>query len=358
MEHLEKRGVSVGFVVLGQSSRTHLTSYEPNHLIHLEQSADYRKPWQVLRLVQMVRKEIQQFQPTLLHSWLWTSDYVTAKANAGGKLPHISHIVDRRSWQESSKLKHRLRKWSTKRAFRQSGTRFLSVSEAAKQFAVKHLCLSPNRIDVALNSIDASEFNKIGKSPFFSGNCPELILGMASRLEPEKGHEYLLIAMRSLRNEGHKVRLAITGKGGNRERLEELVQELKIDDCVNFVGFVDSVADFLASIDVFVVPSIDSEGLPTTILESMAAGRLVVATDVGGATEAIANDQSGLIVPPANVDALVVSIRQILDNPNQMNQLIERARTRVAEHFTVTKMCDRVIDTYRSVLPGGVKHET
>jgi glycosyltransferase involved in cell wall biosynthesis len=350
MQDFRQRGAEVGFLVLGHSARTQTIHWKPDYLEYLEHPADYRKPWQLWSLVRRLRKQIEQFQPTILHSWLWTSDYVTAKANGSHQYLHMSHIVDRRNWLESPLLRHRIRRWATQRAFRKSSTQFFAVSDSAKQFAVRNLGLSSERITVALNSIDPLEFGPTGQSGFLSGRRKELVVGIASRLEPEKGHRFLLLAIQAMRKEGLRIRLVIAGQGGNRKELENLVRELGIEDGVDFLGFVDSVPSFLANIDVFAVPSIDSEGLPTTILEAMACQRLVVVSDVGGATEAVIHQKTGYVVPPGDVNSLASVLRQIFLTPHQSAQIVHEARSFILERFTVAHMCKTIATTYQNAL--------
>ena len=97
------------------------------------------------------------------------------------------------------------------------------------------------------------------------------------------------------------------------------------------------------------VPSIDSEGLPTTILEAMAAGRVVVATDVGGATEAIRDGVDGMIVQPRDAAALASALEILGMERSFCNGLTKSARRRVLKHFSMSVMLDRVCGSYRQL---------
>lgn len=378
---LQERGCEVQLCVLGSQSRNYDWEWVPERITYLDLPGDYRRPDQLWQMVRQLRALVRRERPQLLHSWLWLSDYVTALANAPLRLPHVSHIVDRRTWQESRHWKHRFRRWATRRAFTKVGTRFLAVSQAARQFALDTLGLDPQRCDVAWNSIDVEQFTDVpaarflvaseegdrcgkwGQEPFVpstlravpaKGSCPHfpLVLGMASRLAPEKGHRYMLDALAQLRQAGRPVRLLMTGGGPYQAELLEYARRLGVNDVAEFVGCVDSVKEFLQCIDVFVVPSIDSEGLPTTILEAMAAGRLVLATNVGGAAEAIDHGVSGLIVPPRDPAALAHAIEQIWTDRPAARSMVAAARTRVHEQFSMNSMLDVILEMYRQQVGG------
>ncbi len=284
----------------------------PLHRLNIH--GDYRRPFSVRSWSRSLAKVVDAVRPDVIHSWLWLSDVVAAGAAARTRTPHLSHIVDRRNWQLATRLRDRYRRWMTRRLFRQAGTRFLSVSQAAADFAVDTLELSPSSVTVAYNSIECSRFERIAASAAWTNNEIPLKLGIASRIEPEKGHEYLLQAVALLKQRGIACSLKITGEGPGRAPLEQLTRQLGLEDCVEFIGWVKSVESFLEDTDVFMVPSIDSEGLPTTILEAMAAGRMVVCTHIGGASEAVVDGHTGYVVAPRDANALANAVAVVSNN--------------------------------------------
>lgn len=321
----------------------------PESVFRLDCHGDYRKPGAISRWSSQLTRLIDEYQPDLLHSWLWLSDVVTAGAAARTNLPHLVHVVDRRAWQESTRWKHRYRKWMTQRLFRNAGSQFVAVSQAAADYAVEGLNLRPELMDVAWNSINPDPFLQIPDSNAWATDRP-LHLGIAARIEREKGHIHLLEAVRSLQSRGVPVRLAITGDGAQRASLEAFVSEHNLSDVVQFVGWVHSVEAFLADIDMFIVPSISSEGLPTTILEAMAAGRLVVASDIGGAAEAITSGTDGIIVPAANPTVLADAIANLSHDRQAAAKMTDRGRRRICDQFSMGVMMDKITSTYASMI--------
>lgn len=134
------------------------------------------------------------------------------------------------------------------------------------------------------------------------------IVGSVGRLHPVKGHRFLIEALHGLPRDLHAV---FVGDGPVRAQLEQLAEELALSERIHFLGHRDDLEGIYPAFDVFCLPSL-SEGLPRTLLEAQASGIPVVATNVGGVPEAVC-DVSGLIVPPADANALAAAIRQTLD---------------------------------------------
>jgi glycosyltransferase involved in cell wall biosynthesis len=166
----------------------------------------------------------------------------------------------------------------------------------------------------------------------------------ATRLEEDKGHAVLLeaLALVAARNLGFVVVLA--GEGSARNALERRAAELGLPDAVHFAGAVDSIGPLLLAADAVVVPSLE-DTLPTALLQAMARGRAVVASEVGAIPGAITDRVEGRLVPPGNAAALasvLVELHQASDATRQMGL---RAAERVQSSFT----WKRVVEGYEAV---------
>ncbi|MFN6129014.1 MAG: glycosyltransferase [Planctomycetota bacterium] len=342
---LEQRGHTVTVAVLVDSANERKELFDERETIRVGFHGDYRKPFAIASVAKRLRELIHVHNPDIVHSWLWLSDVVAAQSTARTRIPHVSHIVDRRNWQQSRGLLNRLRRYVTKRSLDKSRSQFLAVSQAAADFASQTLGISPQRIQVAYNAIEPSEFARIPDSQAWTRDT-NLRLGIAARMEPEKGHEFAIRAMPILKEKGIACQLCITGEGPQKRELESLVHRLQLSDCVKFVGWVPDVAGFLDEIDVFLVPSIDSEGLPTTILEAMSAARFVVATDVGGAKEAIVPGVNGMIIKPRDPGAIAAAITRLHEDRDAAGKMAEAGREHVRTKFAMKQMLDIVEQTY------------
>ena len=123
----------------------------------------------------------------------------------------------------------------------------------------------------------------------------------AARLSPEKGHAFLIRAMKLLVDRGHELELRLAGDGPRKEQLTDLAHELGISDRVRFLGFLteDEVIRELQDADLFVLPSF-VEGLPVSAMEAMAIGVPVIATNIAGTSELVEDGRTGLLVRPSD----------------------------------------------------------
>jgi glycosyltransferase involved in cell wall biosynthesis len=218
--------------------------------------------------------------------------------------------------------------------------------------------LEPRRLSVIRNGIavaDMVQKASAGRQTLRHdlGLEPDDVIVMAmGRLSPEKGHIYLLQAARLLVQQGVKVRVVIVGEGPLKEELAGEAKRLGIEKHVFLLGFRADIPALIAQCDLSVLPSL-SEPLGNVILEAMALGKPVIGTTAGGIAEMIVNAETGLLVPPADAEALEAAVRQLLDNPQQARSLGERGRERVLSEFTVERMADRLAAVFTAAAQDG-----
>ncbi len=167
----------------------------------------------------------------------------------------------------------------------------------------------------------------------------------AGRLRPEKGQDVLLRAVPLLLERVPEVRVWLAGEGSHRGDYEKLARDLGVEDTVSFLGFRSDVPDLLAAADGVAVPS-RSEGLGTAALEALAAGRPVVASDVGGLPDSVVPDQTGELVPPENPAALADALAHLLRDPERRSSLAKNGRALIREQFTLDALAQRTLDFY------------
>ena len=183
----------------------------------------------------------------------------------------------------------------------------------------------------------------------FGVDIENQILVSVAHLTPEKGHEILLEAMRMVVDRISSVRLMIVGDGERRDSLEALVKQSGLHKEVIFTGFRDDVSSFYDLADVFVSSS-RAEGLGSSILDAMAAGVPVVATDVGGIPEYIENCQTGLLVPGADPQALAQGVIDQLEKPEQARAMAARGKKMIRERFSIDRMIADTVAVYQDLL--------
>lgn len=178
-----------------------------------------------------------------------------------------------------------------------------------------------------------------------------LVIGVVARLEPEKGHRYLIEAMPVIVEAVQNAWLVVVGEGSLDEDLRGLAAALpqSARERVIFTGRRDDVAAITADLDLAVLPSLrEAQGI--SLLEAMARSRPVVATRVGGIPEVVSDGHDGLLVPPASPGALADAVVRALRDPELRRRLGEAGRRTVVEKFSVEAQVRRVEDVYEEEL--------
>lgn len=160
------------------------------------------------------------------------------------------------------------------------------------------------------------------------------------RLVPMKGHRYLLEALSRLQREGVALRVEIAGGGALRGELEVMVRDLGLEDRVSFRGQLthDRMLEALRGADIVCLPSVvtedgEQEGIPVALMEAMAFGAAVISTDTSGVAELVRDDETGLLVPPGDADALAEALRRLALDPDLRARLGSSGRRIVEEGY-------------------------
>ena len=171
------------------------------------------------------------------------------------------------------------------------------------------------------------------------------VVGVVTLLRRGKGIETLVDALPDLLAVHPDASVVVAGEGIDREPLEARAESRGVAAALHLVGATDGPMPLLARADVFVSASW-AESFPYNVLEAMAAGVPIVATDVGGTAEAIEHDVTGLLVPPRDPGALGAAIIELLSNRERAARLAACARARQRSLFTVDRMIDRTLQVY------------
>lgn len=177
------------------------------------------------------------------------------------------------------------------------------------------------------------------------------VVGIVARLSPEKNHSCLLRAFAKVKNDLEGGRLLVVGDGVLRGQLESEAKSLGIGDRVVFAGSRHDVPGLLRECDIFALSS-KTEGLPLTVLEAMACGLPVVATDVGGISEAVLDGETGFLVSSDDCIAMGSSLKALLKDAVLRRKMGAAGRKRVEKYFDSRMTAQRYVDLYRAVLKG------
>jgi glycosyltransferase involved in cell wall biosynthesis len=207
--------------------------------------------------------------------------------------------------------------------------RFICISEDSARRAYAQ-GISKHRIRVLHNGIDLDRFA-------FTGPSPDGPAVLVARLEPEKDVGTLLRAVEVIARRRPDFRLEIAGDGSCRPDLESLSDRLGLNGVVKFLGAVRDVPGLLARARLFVLPSL-TEGISLTLLEAMARGLPVVATEVGGNPEVVAAGESGLLVAAAAPQSLAEAVLSLWTNEERCVGMGTAGRRRAEQHFDIRRM--------------------
>lgn len=290
-------------------------------------------------------KIIRTKQPDIIHTH-------TAKAGALGRLAGI--IYNLSNCKKQIKLIHTFHGHVFNGYFNGFRTRlFILIEQFLSKFTDKIIVVSekikndllnlrignPEKIAVIPLGLELDRFLSITESPPINS---VLKVGIIGRLAPIKNHWMFLEAAKIIRNNGKiKVNFFIIGDGELRENLENYARQLGIDDAVTFMGWQKDLEKIYQDLDIVALTSLN-EGTPLSLIEAMAAGRAVIATDVGGVKDLIGNSERGILVKSGDVNGFAQGIRQLLENPDLRNKISERARDFVKDKFTKERLINDI----------------
>jgi len=314
-------------------------------LLCLERMRSRRFDWRAVRdLARLMRRE----RIGVVHAHLYHANLYGRLAALGAGVPAIATV---HNTYTRTKLH---RRWLN-RLLARASARVVAVSDDIRRDVLRHDGVPEDKIATIQNGIDlsrvASTMTREAARARLGLDEQVLAVGCVARLEEQKGHRFLLEALALLRRQGpppsRPVKLVAAGDGRLRGELQAQAQSLGLGEMVSFLGTRSDVADILRALDVYVMPSL-WEGLSLALLEAMAAGLPVIATDVGGVSQVLGAGSGGVKVAPGDARALAAAIRQLSDEPRERLALRgEQARQRVRAEFSLDAMIGRLTAIYR-----------
>ncbi len=241
------------------------------------------------------------------------------------------------------------RKWVvlTDRITRCCAAQYIAVSQHVADIHAELCGIPPAKICSIPNGVDVPDATELlGKN-----SRPAHVLLTVGRLTPQKNPQCLLDAFCELPNDiRSQSTLKFVGDGPLRSELKAAIQRRSLEDRVQLLGHSDEVPDLMRQATLLVLSSL-WEGMPNVVLEAMANGLPVVASDVDGVRELIEHEVTGWLVPPADSSALAITLASALSDSKQRQAIADSAQILVAEAFTWTSVVGEYDRVLRSLLP-------
>jgi len=307
-------------------------------------------PWRLKDILQFSRI-LKKRRIDILHSHMsFSSRFASPIGWASGvrAIFETTHVSEnwRRGWLKSSSLPDR--------GFGYFVDFYIAVSKANELYLTNQKGLPRKKVVVIRNGCDLSRFSvsrdkrsAMRKEMGLQDDTPVLIV--PARLEPQKGHSVLLDAVLLIRREFPTLQVFCLGEGSLRKVLEGKALQLGLQHTMRFLGFQRNLNDWYAMGDLTVLSSF-YEGLPLVAIESLAASRAVVATDVDGTPEVVINGISGKTVPPGQPAELADAICGLLREPALIEKLGRQGRDLVVREFDQQKQVQQTAALYLSSL--------
>jgi glycosyltransferase involved in cell wall biosynthesis len=224
-----------------------------------------------------------------------------------------------------------------------------AVSSAIRNLFIKLKICKSNKIGLIYHGFNypAPLENKLNE------NRSGFLIATVGRLSPFKGHKFLIEALSKVKTSipDFNIKLVLLGDGPEKSNLKDLVNNLGLGQCVQFLGFQPKPENWVKDADLLVIPSV-VEPFGLVLLEAFAQKKCVITFDVPAFNEIIENENTGFLIEPFNTSALAHKIIKVLKTPEVARQIGENAYQKLNEYYTLERMTNQTIEFYQEVAEG------
>ena len=303
-----------------------------------------------LAIVRLAR-EIRVFAPTLVHTHLIHGDVFGRLAAAITRTPSVSTVHGTHEFYVRGPYRQ------LARAAWRSTKRIIAISDWVRAFLRERRLVDDTRVRVIPYGIDVDPWRESegertrARSELGIAN-DAVVVGVASRLVPHKGHLFLLEGLRRAAPRAAALRLLVAGDGPLRSSLEVAARRGIPNGVVRFLGYQSDMVRFMSACDALAFPTMPEfgEGFGLAALEAMAAGKPVLATRVGPLPEVVGDEDAGLLVEPHDPAGLAEALVRLAHDRSLRDRLGLAARARARDRFPVERMVERTRALYREAL--------
>jgi D-inositol-3-phosphate glycosyltransferase len=231
---------------------------------------------------------------------------------------------------------------------------WITLTKKMKQEVLEYTRMPQERISVIpigsdMKRFDPNLYNRETTRNQFDIPQSKLVVGMLGRLDPQKGQEEFIRTIPILLKHQTHLHFVIAGdetegQHGFKKHLRDLSIALGVSDEVQFLPFTDAVPEFMSALDIFVLPS-HTETFGFVLVEALAMGKAIVATNSGGVPEIITNGITGLLVPPRDVQALTNALLRLLKDQRLRSSFSSEARADALKRFDIARCVDQLVSS-------------
>jgi len=299
-----------------------------------------------LRMIPRLYRLFRVFKPDVVHTHLSVLRYALIPLILC-RIParfHTLHNIAQKEVDALGKIVHYL-------AFHLGGVIPVSISQEVARTVKK---LYKVRTLIIYNGIptrhfkSAEETRSIWRKKEGIKNS-EVVFLHIGRFSPQKNHRLLIEAFAQAMMKRSDLKLLLVGDGELRPDIKKIVKEKQLEQNIHFLGLRQDISELLSACDIFILSS-DWEGVPMTILESMAAGKPVIATAVGGVPELVEDSITGLLVPPQDIQALSKAMVKLANDSSLREEMGKEGRKRALERFDINLIARQYEELYLKVL--------
>ena len=289
-------------------------------------------------------KLFRQEKPRIVHTHASLSARIAARMAGVKAIVHTKHCLD--------SPKTGLKKSFAAGINNQLSSKIIAVSQAVEKNLLE-AGMPGDKIQVVYGGVEEirklplEEISRLRAS--YGIGEKDIVYGIVARLAEVKGHKYLIQAAAQVLKARKDIKFIIAGTGPLEDQLKTMVLDLKIENNVIFTGFIKDVERVYNIIDVNMAAS-TSEALCLSLIEGMSLGKPMIGTEVGGLPELVIQNQTGLLVPARDAEALAVAILELAENSKLRTSMGDNAREMMLEKFSASKMAAEINKLYEEVV--------
>ncbi len=301
-----------------------------------------------LKDIRTMRRYINERNPDVIHVSGSQDHWISGLAN--GSLGHRKCVV--RTRHNTYRVSNN---WPNQVLNRRLTDYQIVVCDVVRQDLSRQPTFDGDRMCSIHNGVDTEAYKpdpvtRAQMREVFGYSEEHVVFGIAARLVPAKGHEFLFKAAAQLKNTFPNMRILALGQGDLDASLHKLVAQLGLGEMVQFAGFRDDMVACTQAFDIGILPSIDCDTSSFSLKEEMAAEKPVIASDYGGLKEILRDGVEGLVAATGTVSPLASAMRRLLEDSELRQRMGVAGRKRVIRDFSLEVFAKRTVDAYRRAM--------